>query len=137
MLPYLREFVNIYKCSADSMLCKRNTYTKKSALWWDYDCTLAKRTTQQALFQFRVTGLTEHLQHYKSLRNQYRRLCRLKMNKLKAKRRSELLASRFDPKASGHFFAPSMCEETDPFQFHLQLYISTLSLCLTWTQHVS
>ena len=76
----------------------KNNDTKNQTLWWDPACEEAKSLKYKALRKFRATNFPEDFATYKSQRNRFKSLCKLKKNDFQRKRRSALLDSKDNPK---------------------------------------
>ena len=99
---YLQDFVKIFQASGNLMEVNfnksKNNDTKNQTLWWDPACEEAKSLKYKALRKFRATNSPEDFATYKSQRNRFKSLCKLKKNDFQRKRRSALLDSKDNPK---------------------------------------
>ena len=80
------------------MLVKSKPFSNAQPAWWDYDCQEARTNKILALRKFRLTHSNYDLVTYKSKRNQFKALCKLKKARMRNKKRTELVNCRNDAK---------------------------------------
>ena len=98
VVQFLSDFVNLYKLSAEDMLVKSKPFSNAQPAWWDYDCQEARTNKILALRKFRLMHSNYDLVTYKSMRNQFKGLCKLKKARTRNKKRTELFNCRNDAK---------------------------------------
>ena len=98
VVKFLSDFVNLYKLSAEDIIVKSKPFSNAQPAWWDYDCQEARTNKILTLIKFRLTHSNYDLVTYKSKRNQFKALCKLKKARMRNKKRNELVNCHNDAK---------------------------------------
>ena len=99
---YLQDFVEVFYSAGDSMKVhyKQSTsfYNIEQPIWWDSACNEAKLKKYRMLRKFRATNSPDDYTAYKTQRNRFKSICKLKKKDSQHKRRSDLIHARQNPK---------------------------------------
>lgn len=93
-------FVNTLHRAAEQMEVKSVNSNRRKRLqpkWWDNECEETKKRKYQALHTFKASNRDCDLALFKTLRNEFKNMCKTKTSRWKEKLRAKLVSTKSDP----------------------------------------